>query len=185
MAEKILLDLAASDSRFACLALRYANVCGAHPNGGLGDKRKAGLSFLAQVLKAARNGEVLPDINKRACNKSVFKNEYLHVVDVCSAHYLALEALDKGSKSQILDLVLGQSHSDGEIVARIEAITEKKIGLDCKDFASNPSSGALTSQKAQSILGWSPRYSLEDMIKTAWVWENTLTQAPKPKSKFL
>ena len=60
-----------------------------------------------------------------------------------------------------------------EVLEAVEEVTGRKIMS--KVFPrreGDPEKLVACIEKAQNILNWNPKYSLEDMIRTAWKWEN-------------
>jgi UDP-glucose 4-epimerase len=37
-------------------------------------------------------------------------------------------------------------------------------------------------RKARELLGWTTQYSIQDMLRTAWAWEQTLSQSQNAHS---
>ena len=98
--------------------------------------------------------------------------DYIHVEDLAQAHWQAVQKLD--DYSGYLNLGTGVGTSVMEIIKAAEkvsglpcpvTIAPRREGDPAKLFADN--------KKAKQILNWTPVYtSVEDIVKTAWVWEN-------------
>jgi UDP-glucose 4-epimerase len=94
--------------------------------------------------------------------------DYIHVLDLASAHLLALEYPDSG----IFNLGSGEGFSNKEIVETAEKVTGKIINKKFVDRrAGDPAVLIASSAKAKAILGWQPKFSLQEIILSAWLWK--------------
>lgn len=91
--------------------------------------------------------------------------DYIHVSDLARAHVLGSEYIYKNNKSIFVNLGSGEGYSVFEIIKEVEKyapvnyeITEKREGDPACVVASN--------KKAFEILGWQPKYTLADIIRT-------------------
>ncbi|MBE2897865.1 UDP-glucose 4-epimerase GalE [Pasteurellaceae bacterium 20609_3] len=175
MVERILTDVAASDSRWSVTLLRYFNPVGAHPSGQIGEDP---------------NGipnNLLPYISQVAIGKlkelSIFGNDYdtpdgtgvrdyIHVVDLALGHLKALDRHQGDSGLHIYNLGTGQGYSVLDMVHAFEkanniTIPYKIVPRRPGDIAtcySNPS-------RAERELGWKTQFSLEQMMQDTWNWQ--------------
>ena len=177
MSEHILSDVsAAHDLQFAIL--RYFNVAGSDPDGRTGQST-IGATHLIKVACEAALG--------RRSHMEIFGDDYptpdgtgmrdfIHVSDLVSAHGLALDYLRNGGESITANLGYGHGYSVREIIDCVE----KMSGQSCNVKLSPRRPGDLAaifanSEKAQSMLDWSPRYDdLKPIILTALAWERSL-----------
>ena len=175
MIENILQDHAAvTDLRY--VSLRYFNACGAHPDGGIGELHKPETHLIPNILKVLTGKKKQLEIygDDYATPDGTCVRDYVHVEDLASAHLLALEALAKGMKSDVFNLGCGSGYSVKEIVKAVEKVTGKKVTVKlCARRPGDPAKLIATSAKAKKILGWKPKYSLEEIIHTAWEWERS------------
>lgn len=171
--EIMLKDVAAAhDLRY--ISLRYFNVAGSHPKGDLGIRYKKITHLVPSILKVA---------NGKRKELSVFGDDYptkdgtcvrdfIYVGDLCAAHLLALEALDKGMPSTQFNLGNGNGFTVQEVVDVARSVTGKTVTVKMVDRRpGDPAKVVASSKKAQEVLGWKPVASLEDIVRTAWVWE--------------
>lgn len=171
--EQVLSDLdAAKELRF--VALRYFNAAGALAEQGLGERHYPETHIIPLLLRAALHGTsftIYGDDYPTADGTCM--RDYLHVVDIAAAHFLALDYLLKGGFSDCFNLGVGKAYSVKEIVHTVERITgcsiECVIGTRrqgdppvlCADFA-----------KVKDKLDWHPDYSsLENMVTSAYAFE--------------
>ncbi len=174
MTEHMLRDFSqASDFRY--VALRYFNVSGADPEG------KIGQSFpkATHLIKVAC---------ETACGKrtsiSVFGTDYptpdgscvrdyIHVSDLADAHVKALEYLDRGGKSEVLNCGYGHGFSVHEVLNRVKELTGVQIKIEYTPRrAGDPASITSKADRIQAVIGWKPKFDdLNVIIKSAYDWE--------------
>lgn len=156
------------------VSLRYFNACGAHKSGKIGEDHSPETHLIPIVLQVA---------NKKRQSVNIFGNDYqtpdgtcirdyIHVSDLAVAHYLALEYLNKGGKSDIFNLGNGVGFSVKEVIDASREVTGDKIpSIVSKRREGDPKTLIASSDKARNILGWQPKYTdLKEIIQTAWMW---------------
>ena len=156
------------------VSLRYFNACGAHKSGKIGEDHSPETHLIPIVLQVA---------NKKRQSVNIFGNDYqtpdgtcirdyIHVSDLAVAHYLALEYLNKGGKSDIFNLGNGVGFSVKEVIDASREVTGDKIpAIVSKRREGDPKTLIASSDKVRNILGWQPKYTdLKEIIQTAWMW---------------
>lgn len=151
------------------VSLRYFNVCGASDDGLLGDAKRETFGLMQNAIKGALG--IRPfDFNyqKVATPDGSTIRDYINVVDLADAHVKAYEYLVKNDKSEVFNLGTGTGSSVLEVVNEIKRVmgvdfpvsdsAQRRTGEIAKIFANY--------SKAKSILGWEPKHSLEQSIKT-------------------
>jgi UDP-glucose 4-epimerase len=176
--ELMLGDLAAAESDFRYVSLRYFNVAGADPEARIGQSYAEATHLITRALKAAR-GEIeklqifgtdypTPD---GTCIR-----DYIHVDDLADAHVLALGYLAGGGRSDVFNCGYGRGYSVRQVVETAREVT----GVDFKveeagRRGGDPPELVALSSKIINSLGWRPRRDdLRYIIKTAWEWEKKL-----------
>lgn len=174
MVEQILADYEhAYGLKSVCL--RYFNAAGADPGALLGERHEPETHLIPLVLQA---------ISGRRSHISVFGRDYdtpdgtcirdyIHIVDLCSAHLLALTQLVKDGVSQRFNLGNGAGFSVQEVISVAEQVTGKKVNvIDAPRRAGDPARLVADATLAKNTLGWSPVYTdLATIIAHAWAWE--------------
>jgi len=180
MGEQIVSDFA-KKSGTKCILLRYFNPVGAHPSAIIGE------------MPVGKPQNLFPAITQTAIGKLpkmiVYGNDYptrdgscirdfVHVCDIANAHTLAMDYLAEGknkSDCEIFNLGTGNG------VTVLEAINafEKTSGVKLNYFIGPKRPGDIMSiyannDLAKKSLGWNPKFSLEEMVTTAWKWEQRL-----------
>ena len=176
--EEILKDYSNAYQKLQTIALRYFNPVGAH------------LSGLTGELDINKPSNLVPIITNTAIGKiekmSVYGNtyptrdgtcirDYVHVSDIANAHIKALQFLidrKNNSNFSIFNLGTGNGVSVLEAIAAFEKVSRKKLNYSIGpirpgDIGAIYSDNTLT----EKTLHWTPQYSLEDMMSSAWKWE--------------
>jgi UDP-glucose 4-epimerase len=177
MAERMLQDAAATAGlRYAIL--RYFNVAGAEPEGRIG-QATAGSSHLIKVACATALGQ-RPHMSIHGTDyptaDGTCVRDYIHVDDLAQAHLDALDYLEGGGASTVLNCGYGHGHSVREV---IEAV-RKASGVDFRveegpRRPGDPSALVASNRRIKEVLGWRPRHDdLEYIVRTAWRWEQKM-----------
>lgn len=168
----------AQAGNLSAIALRYFNPIGAHPSGAIGE------------LPLGVPNNLMPYITQTAIGMreelKVFGNDYntpdgtairdyIHVVDIAKAHVTAISRLlkDKNSSDfEYFNLGTGSGSSVLEVIKSFEKTSGKVLNYKLVDRrAGDVESVFASTQKANEVLGWKAEYSLDDMTRTAWLWE--------------
>ena len=175
--EFILKDVA-SGSNLNIISLRYFNPAGAHPSGKLGEAPKVVALNLVPVITETAQGK------REKCyvhggdyptRDGSCIRDYIHVVDIADAHEKAITHLlnDKNEKQyEVFNLGIGEGVSVFEAIKAFEKVTGLK--LDYEIGPRRPGdimSSYADPSKAKKVLGWKPRYTIDDIMSTAWKWE--------------
>ena len=98
--------------------------------------------------------------------------DYIHVMDLASAHLLAVDRLRKGGESRIYNLGNGKGFSVREVIEVARKVTGKEIKAEVAPRRAGDTAVLIASSaKAMEELGWKPEFnSLETIIETAWNW---------------
>ncbi len=99
--------------------------------------------------------------------------DYVHVIDLCQAHLLALESLLSGGESAAFNLGNGNGFSVQEVIAAAERVTGRSIPvIAAPRRPGDPARLVADSTMARVRLGWRPLHGqLDTIIKHAWDYE--------------
>ncbi|MBM3918664.1 MAG: UDP-glucose 4-epimerase GalE [Sphingomonadales bacterium] len=165
-------------------ALRYFNPVGAHPSALIGEfSRGVPENLLPYITQTAAGIRERLTIYGRdyPTRDGTCVRDYLHVCDVALAHVAALKHLERHTDAppfDVFNLGSGVGQTVLEMVQAFEEVTgtpltytfgERRTGDVVAVYADN--------RKAREQLGWSTLYSLQDMLRTAWAWEQALSQS--------
>jgi UDP-glucose 4-epimerase len=181
MSEWMLRDVAAA-TPLRYVALRYFNVAGSDPTGRIGQATQ-GATLLTKVACEAIVG-------KRS-HVSIFGSDYptpdgtgvrdyLHVVDLASAHLNALTYLRDGGPSVTLNVGYGHGYSVREVLRMVEACADQALVIrEEARRAGDPPYLVARADRIRAELGWHPRYDdLEAIVSSSLAWERKLVSEP-------
>jgi UDP-glucose 4-epimerase len=176
MVERILAD-AAGAYGLRSTSLRYFNAAGADPAADIGESHQPETHLIPNVLRAAlSDGPGLRVFgNDYATRDGTCVRDYIHVNDLASAHLLALEYMQANEGAHLFNLGNGRGFTVLEVIEAARGITGRSIGF--VQDARRPGDPAVlvaSSEKAQRVLGWKPRFTdIGEIIETAWRWHQS------------
>jgi UDP-glucose 4-epimerase len=182
MGEQIVQQTVNSNNVQAIL-LRYFNPVGAHPSIEIGE------------LPIGRPANLVPAITQTAIGKlpqmQVFGNDYptrdgscirdyIHVSDIAHAHTLALDYLiaeKNKSNCDVFNLGTGNGYTVLEAIKTFEKVSGQSLNYVISNRRPGDIVGIFANnEKAKTLLGWIPAFTLEEMMLTAWNWELKLKE---------
>ena len=151
-------------------ALRYFNAAGA--GHGLGEHHEPETHLIPIVLQVAlgqREKIQIYGTNYSSPDGTAVR-DYIHVLDLASAHITALNALDR--RSRVYNLGNGQGFSVKQVIEIARDVTGHPIPAEeAPRRPGDPPVLIASSAKIQRELGWRPkRPSLHEIIQDAWEW---------------
>jgi len=156
--------------------LRYFNAAGAALDGQNGEDPRYVQNLIPVVMKVATG---------RAPTLRVFGTDYptpdgtgirdyIHVLDLAEAHARALDFLAAGKASDIFNIGTGKGASVREVLDRSRRISGVNIAAEFVERRpGDPAEVYADNRKAREVLGWTPRYGLEEIIQSAWRWHHS------------
>jgi len=171
------------------VSLRYFNAAGAATNYGLGEQHNPESHLIPLLLRAAYEKKPFYIFgNDYETKDGSCIRDFLHVLDLAQAHWLALKHLMALQPSDFFNLGTGNGYSVKECIQMAKKITGLPIKTIIKEKrAGDPPTLVADPSKAYNILGWKPHYSnLEYIIKTANLFYRShyLQLNNNPSNKF-
>ncbi|MDD2244075.1 MAG: UDP-glucose 4-epimerase GalE [Dysgonamonadaceae bacterium] len=179
--EEIIQDYIHSGANVKSIILRYFNPIGAHPSAEIGELPLGVPQNLVPYITQTGMG-----VRKQL---SVFGNDYntpdgscirdfINVVDLAKAHVIAIDRMlnDKSEeKVEIFNLGTGNGVSVLELINVFEKVSGKPLNYkisdrregDIEQIWANP-------DKANNVLGWKAKETIEDTMASAWNWQQQL-----------
>jgi UDP-glucose 4-epimerase len=172
--EQVLADYdRAYGLRSTCL--RYFNAAGADPEGRLGERHEPETHLIPLVLQAASGRRSHIDVFGQDYDTpdGTCIRDYIHIVDLCEAHLLALDRLRAGAPSGAYNLGNGNGFSVKEVIDASERVAGTPIARKYAGRrAGDPARLVADARRARTELGWQPRFAdLDTIVRHAWVWE--------------
>lgn len=155
------------------VALRYFNAAGAEENGAVGEMHSPETHLIPSAFEAIQGErpelEIYGDDYPTPDGTCV--RDYIHVSDLAEAHLLGLEYLEGGA-SAALNLGTGHGHSVKEVLSTIERITGHPVPKRMvARRAGDPPELVADPSRAEKLLNWKAKRSLDEIISTAWNWK--------------
>jgi UDP-glucose 4-epimerase len=157
-------------------ALRYFNASGASLDASTGERHSPETHIIPNVIKAALEGKtfrLFGDDYQTPDGTCI--RDYIHVLDLCGAHELALEKLWTDGGANFYNVGTGTGYSNKEIVEMVKKVSGVDLQVDIAERrAGDPNQLIADSSKIKAELGFAPKYSdLEHIVKTAWEWHKS------------
>jgi len=184
--EEIIRDTIYANSCYQSIILRYFNPIGAHASAEIGELPNGVpnnlLPFVTQTAIGQRKQLQVYGDDYNTPDGSCIR-DYIHVVDLAKAHVIAVQRmLNKQTKSSVetFNLGTGRGLSVLEIIQTFEKVNGVKIPYkivarregDIEKVWADPS-------YANNELGWTATETLEETLRSSWVWEQNLAQRAK------
>ena len=174
MCEMMLKSIAKSSNNLSIIILRYFNPVGAHPSGLIGEAPNDTPNNLMPIICKVAKGEIE--------SLSIYGNDYntpdgtcirdyVHVMDVASAHVAVLEKKRVGKS--IFNIGTGKGTSIFELIQTFQKVTGIIISYRVGERRAGDVPASYSSvSKFYQATGNRAAYTLEEMVKHAWRFYN-------------
>jgi UDP-glucose 4-epimerase len=156
------------------VCLRYFNAAGADPEGRIGEDHNPETHLIPIVLQVALGQREKVSIfgDDYPTEDGTCIRDYIHVMDLAEAHYLALQKLKNTNESGIYNLGNGKGFSVQQVIDTCRKVTGMHIPAEVVPRRpGDPAVLIASSKKAHKELGWTPKYpDLETIVSHAWNW---------------
>jgi UDP-glucose 4-epimerase len=175
---EVIVNSSVKSNNIQAILLRYFNPVGAHPSTLIGEIPLGKPANLVPAITQTAIGK-LPTMQVLGTDYPTRDGscvrDYIHVCDIAHAHTLALNFLvNKQNKtnSEVFNLGTGDGYTVLEVIKAFEKASGVKLNYELGPrrpgdvvaiYANN--------NKAKEVLGWIPKYGLEEMMTSAWQWE--------------
>lgn len=177
--ERMIEDFAKISKHQKFVLLRYFNPVGAHISIQIGEDPKNPPTSLIPIITLTAAGKR----DKMTVHGSDYPTrdgscirDYIHVSDIAEAHRLAIDYLMKKQNTEkqveIFNLGTGNGVTVLEAIKAFEKVSNKKLNYELggrregdviEIYADN--------EKAKTSLGWIPKYGIDEMMLSAWKWQ--------------
>ncbi len=181
MGEDILTDFCNTTPDFKAVLLRYFNPAGAHASGKIGEDPSNPAQSLVPVITQAAAGKrgamtvfgTDYDTRDGSCVR-----DYIHVEDLAHAHTLALQYVMSGKAKDnpsLFNLGIGAGLTVLEVINAFEKVSGVKLPYELGPRRAGDVVAVYADRsKATNLLGWEPSRGVEEIMRTAWAWEQSL-----------
>jgi len=154
------------------VSFRYFNAAGADENGKIGENHHPETHLIPLIFQAIQGKRAALEIfgDDYPTPDGTCIRDYIHVNDLADAHVMGLEYLSK-AESAALNLGTGKGYSVHEVVAAVEKVTGHKVPTHIGSRrAGDPAELVADPSRAERLLNWKAKRSLEEIIASAWKW---------------
>lgn len=183
--EEIIIDVA-KVSNINAVLLRYFNPIGAHSSVEIGELPigvpQNLVPFITQTAIGLRK-ELSVFGNDYPTPDGTAIRDYIHVVDLAKAHVVALNRLIEKKnieKVETYNIGTGKGSSVLEVITTFEKVTGLKLRSKIVGRREGDVVEAYAdTRKANRVLGWQAKLSLEEALESAWNWEQKIRNSYK------
>ncbi|MGB5819531.1 MAG: UDP-glucose 4-epimerase GalE [Saonia sp.] len=179
--EEIIQDTCKVKPNLQTISLRYFNPMGAHPSAKIGELPigvpQNLVPFITQTAVGIRE-QLLVFGDDYPTEDGTCVRDYIHVVDLAKAHVIALQRLIGGKNEknyEVFNVGTGKGSSVLQVIESFERVSEKKLNYKIVSRrAGDVISAYADTTKANEILGWKAKSTLDEAMKSAWDWEQKI-----------
>ena len=180
--EEIIQDYVHSGAHIKSIILRYFNPIGAHPSALIGELPiGVPLNLIPYVTQTAAGIREKLRVFGNDYNTSdgTCIRDYIYVVDLAKAHVKAMSRILDNPEAQpveIFNIGTGEGVSTLQIIKRFEAVTGVKLNWEFAPRREGDIEKVWGNvDKANTILGWKADANLDDVLLSAWRWQQKLS----------
>ena len=153
-------------------ALRYFNAAGADVEAGLDERHDPETHLVPIVVDVAlgRRDAVTVFGNDYDTPDGTCVRDYIHVLDLCEAHLVALEHLASGGEGGAFNLGTGEGQSVAQVIDVVRSVSGREVRVvQGPRRVGDPPRLVASPERAARVLGWrAKRVRLEDIVRDLW-----------------
>lgn len=180
MTEWILRDVSAAHPGFRAVALRYFNVAGADVQGRTGQGSKATTHLVRSAVETVLRVRPRLDVfgTDYPTRDGTCERDFIHVSDLASLHLQALDYLEQGGPTTVINCGYGRGATVSEVIAALETLTGERLPVRYVGRRpGDPPSMIADVSRMKSLFEWTPRFdSLGAILTTAIAWQKSELQ---------
>ena len=181
--EEIIQDYVHSGAHIKSIILRYFNPIGAHPSALIGELPIGVplnlIPYVTQTAAGIREKLRVFGNDYRTADGTCIR-DYIYVVDLAKAHVKAMSRILDNPEAQpveIFNIGTGEGVSTLQIIKRFEAVTGVKLNWEFAPRREGDIEKVWGNvDKANTILGWKADANLDDVLLSAWRWQQKLSE---------
>jgi UDP-glucose 4-epimerase len=182
MGEQIINEFSKA-SKTQCILLRYFNPVGAHHSALIGELPIGKPNNLVPVITQTAIGK-LPQVTvfggDYETRDGSCLRDYIHVCDIAHAHTLAVKFLEEGKsekRCEVFNLGTGVGVTVLEAIKAFEKVSGEKLNYQIGPRRPGDVMAIYANNEyAVKTLGWEIKYGIEEMMSSAWKWEQKLKE---------
>lgn len=173
--EQMLEKASRADARWSIALLRYFNPVGAHKSGEIGEDPQGIpnnlMPYITQVAVGKRDKLSIFGNDYKTPDGTGIR-DYIHVVDLASAHVSALQNRLAHKGCRAWNIGTGNGTSVLEMKNTFEKVNQITVPFEfAPRRAGDVAISYADNKRATEELNWTPKHTLEDMLKDSWRWQ--------------
>ncbi|MDG9729825.1 UDP-glucose 4-epimerase GalE [Ignatzschineria sp. RMDPL8A] len=173
--EQMLEKASRADARWSIALLRYFNPVGAHKSGEIGEDPQGIpnnlMPYITQVAVGKRDKLSIFGNDYKTPDGTGIR-DYIHVVDLASAHVSALQNRLAHKGCRAWNIGTGSGTSVLEMKNTFEKVNNISVPFEfAPRRAGDVAISYADNKRATEELNWTPKHTLEDMLKDSWRWQ--------------
>ena len=181
--EVMLQDFVNVNTEYNTIALRYFNPVGAHSSGKNGElstnKPNNLVPFITQTAMG-RQKKLTVFGGDYSTRDGTCVRDYIHVSDIAEAHVVALEKLILNNdlpSYDVINLGTGKGVTVLEAINAFEKVSKQKLNYEVGERREGDVENIYAENtKAKEVLGWEAKRTIDEMMLSAWKWEQYLAE---------
>lgn len=179
--EEIITDFIHANKGFHSILLRYFNPIGAHESALIGELPIGVpnnlIPFITQTAAGIRKMISVFGGDYNTPDGTAIR-DYIHVVDLAKAHIAALDRMIEGkakSDVEVFNIGTGNGYSVLEAINSFEKVSGMKLNYQIVGRREGDIEKVWADTSfANNELGWKAEKGIDDMMESAWKWQQTL-----------
>ena len=179
--ERILEDFSISNPKLKTISLRYFNPVGAHISGKIGESPinppTSLVPIITQTAIGIREKMFVHGTDYETRDGSCIR-DYIHVSDIAKAHIQSLEYLIQKKNinvNSIFNLGTGNGVTVIEAIDAFKKVTNVPLNVEYGPRREGDVEAIYSeTSKSSSELNWKPEIDLEEMMNSAWKWQQKI-----------
>lgn len=170
VAADLMISAFARAHGLGAVSLRYFNAAGAY--GRYGERHTTETHLIPLALRAVTNADATLQImgTDYPTPDGTAVRDYIHVLDLADAHIRALASITSGVH-EIYNLGSGIGNSVREVIDAVADVTgATPNAIETERRAGDPPMLVATNAKIRAALGWTPEFTLRQIIADAWAF---------------
>lgn len=183
VAEEILQDVAKAADNYQIVSLRYFNPVGAHASALIGELPRGIPQNLVPFITQSAIGKRGPltvfgsdyDTADGTCIR-----DFIHVVDLARAHVAALKYLEENKevKYDVFNIGTGKGYTVLEAINAFDKANQQSLSFKLDERRAGDIEKVWGEvSKSASVLNWKASLEIDEMMRSAWAWEQHLQSA--------
>ncbi len=165
------------------VSLRYFNAAGAAMDGSIGEDWSSTTNLVPLVMRSVLTGSPPLQVfgTDYPTRDGTCIRDYIHVDDLARAHVAALDWLDEGGRTTVVNVGTGVGSTVREVIAAIADVAGRDV--DYEEVGRRPGDPAATwaaNDRARDLLGWEATMGLPEIVASAWSWFSRLAEESQP-----